>query len=66
MNLFIFLLIEKLLLLKADEEIKMIVNSFMKIYEETGFIESAPKCYNRFCNRYSISDGRIRIIQRIL
>ncbi len=58
--------IEKLIVLLVDDEINLILNSFMQIYEETGFIESAPKCHKRLRDTYAISDGRIRLVQRVL
>ncbi|CAF4078013.1 unnamed protein product, partial [Rotaria sordida] len=61
-----FLIIEKLIVLPIDEEIKVVVSSFIHIYEQTGFIESSPKCYERLHNIYAISNKRIRIVQRTL
>ena len=61
-----FFFIEKLVVLPIDDEIKLIVASFTKTFEQTGFIESAPKCHKRLRDMYAISDARIRIIQRIM
>jgi len=61
-----FFIIEKLILLPIDEEIRIIVSSFIQIFEQTGFIESAPKCHQRLQKVYAISDKRIRIVQRIV
>ena len=58
--------IDKLIVLPVDDEIKIIVASFIKTFEETGFIESAPKCHKRLRSTYAISDGRIRLVQRVL
>ncbi|CAF0895419.1 unnamed protein product [Rotaria sordida] len=57
---------KKLIVLPIDEEIKVVVSSFIHIYEQTGFIESSPKCYERLHNIYAISNKRIRIVQRTL
>lgn len=58
--------IEKLIVLPVDDEIKVIIGSFLQVFEETGFIESAPKCYARVSTQYAISNGRIRLVQRVL
>jgi hypothetical protein len=63
---FAFFVLEKLIVLSVDDEIKIIVSSFIKVFEETGFIESAPKCHKRLRDTYAISDGRIRLVQRVL
>ncbi|CAF3205254.1 unnamed protein product [Rotaria sp. Silwood2] len=41
---------KKLIVLPIDEEIKAVVSSFIHIFEQTGYIESAPKCYERLHN----------------
>jgi hypothetical protein len=61
-----YFFVEKLIVLPVDDEIKLIVNSFLEVFKETGFLESAPKCHHRLRNIYSISDGRIRIVQRTM
>ncbi|CAF4924714.1 unnamed protein product [Rotaria sp. Silwood1] len=57
---------KKLIVLSVDEEIQVIASSFIRTLEETGYIESAPKCYQRLYNTYAISNKRIRIVQRTL
>lgn len=57
---------EKLIVLSVDAEIDVLVSSFLEAFDETGFIESAPKCHQRLRDTYAISDGRIRIVQQIL
>ncbi|CAF4937674.1 unnamed protein product [Rotaria sp. Silwood1] len=57
---------EEFIVLPIDDEIKVVVSSFIHAYEQTGFIESAPKCYERLHNIYAISNKRIRIVQRTL
>ncbi len=49
-----------------NEEIQVIVSSFIHVFEQTGFTESAPKCHKRLHDVYAISDKRIRIVQRTL
>jgi hypothetical protein len=61
-----FFIIEKLIVLPIDEEIQIIVSSFIHEFEQTGFIESAPKCHKRLRDVYAISNKRIRIVQRTL
>ncbi|CAF1470500.1 unnamed protein product [Adineta steineri] len=57
---------EKLIVLSVDDEIKMIVSSFIEVFKKTGYIESAAKCHTRLSNSYAVSDKRIRMVQRII
>lgn len=58
--------VEKLVLLAIDNEIEVVVSSFIDIFKRTGYVESAAKCHRRLSNSYAISNKRIRMIQRIV
>jgi hypothetical protein len=58
--------IEKLIVLPLDDEIKIVVDCFIQGFNETGFVESAPKCHQRLREKYAILDGRIHLVQRVL
>ena len=58
--------VEKRIVLPVDEEIRVIVSSFLNVFHETGYIESAPKCHERVAEVYAISNKRIRLVQRTL
>lgn len=49
-----------------DDEIKVVAQSFMKNFEETGFIESATKCHVRVQEKYAILNRRISPVQCIM
>lgn len=57
-------IVEKRIVLPVDEEIRVIVSSFLNVFRETGYIESAPKCHERLAEVYAISNKRIRLVQR--
>ncbi|CAM4835166.1 unnamed protein product [Rotaria magnacalcarata] len=57
---------KKLIVLPVREEIQLVVSSFIEIFKQSGYIESAPKCHKRLNDVYCISNKRIRLIQRTI